>query len=192
MQVENAIKYMQAELAARLEPTLYYHGIHHSEDVAQAASDLAELENITDPSELDLLRTAAWYHDSGFMNTYQGHETEGCRIAREVLSGFGYSESDLDIICGMIMATKIPQNPQTKLECILCDADLDYLGRSDFEPIADSLFEEMKVRELISDPAAWNEIQVRFLESHSYWTESARARRNATKEKQLTVLKNRL
>ena len=35
-------------------------------------------------------------------------------------------------------ATKIPQTPLTKLEEIICDADLDYLGREDFFEISRS------------------------------------------------------
>ena len=40
------------------------------------------------------------------------------------------------------MATEIPQNPKTHLEMIMCDADLDYLGRYDFETISNNLYTE--------------------------------------------------
>jgi uncharacterized protein len=129
------------------------------------------------------------FHDSGFMNTYQGHEEEGCRIAQQVLPDFGYTPGQISAICGMIMATKIPQNPQTHLERIISDADLDYLGRDDFEPIAATLYEELKARDLVSDVEAWNKIQVRFIDAHRYWTTSERERRNAQKEQHLAALR---
>lgn len=59
-------------------------------------------------------------------NKHAGHEFEGCLIARTALPGFGYTGEDI-MICGMIMATKIPQSPTNILEEIICDADLDYL-----------------------------------------------------------------
>lgn len=87
------------------------------------------------------------------------------------------------------MATKIPQNPQNILEQIIADADLDYLGRDDFEVIADSLFQELRQREMVADLETWNKIQVKFLESHQYWTKSTIALRNEQKMKHLKALK---
>lgn len=190
MDIEKAERYILGELENRLDATLYYHGVHHVLDVVNAAAEIAELEGITDEESLILLRTAALYHDSGFMVTYQGHEAAGCAIAREVLPAFGYQAGQIEQICGMIMATQIPQNPQNHLEMVICDADLDYLGRDDFEPIAATLFEELKARDIVDDIPAWDNVQVRFLEAHSYWTASERARRNAAKQQQLEHLKN--
>jgi len=36
--------------------------------------------------------------------------------------------------------------PANLLEEIICDSDLDYLGRSDFIPVSNTLFEELKPR----------------------------------------------
>ena len=86
------------------------------------------------------------------------------------------------------MSTKLPQNPQTHLEQILCDADLDYLGRDDYESIAHTLFLELSERNLISSVESWNATQVKFLGSHRYWTESARKNRDDLKNKHLLNL----
>jgi uncharacterized protein len=189
MNLSNAEEFILAKLKRDLSPTLYYHGVHHTLDVVEAALQLAHEENITDPVSLTLLQTAALYHDCGFITTYQGHEAEGCRYARQTLPEFGYSTEQIDQICGMIMATKIPQSPQNLFEEILCDADLDYLGRSDFDPIANSLFEELKERNFVRDEPAWNRIQVSFLQSHHYWTKTATALRQANKQDRLNSLK---
>lgn len=181
---------MLEKLESGLDRTLFYHGTHHTLDVVQASAEIAALEGITDGESLALLRTAAFYHDSGFMNTYQGHEEAGCALAREVLPGFGYTETQIATICGMIMATKIPQSPKNMLERIICDADLDYLGRDDFEAIAATLFEELKARDMVEDIPAWDAVQVKFLEAHAYWTASERKRRDAAKQRHLQRLKN--
>ncbi|GGB76568.1 HD domain-containing protein [Dyadobacter sediminis] len=177
MNVEKAEEYIIRQLGLRLSETLYYHGLHHVEDVTHAVLNLAVQEGITDEQSVKLLRIAALYHDCGFMNTYQNHEEEGCRIAREILPDFGFSKVEIASVCGMIMATKIPQNPQNHLEEIICDADLDYLGRDDFEPIAETLFQELKVRQIVADRESWNQIQVKFLTAHHYWTQSATRQR---------------
>ncbi|WAC14305.1 HD domain-containing protein [Dyadobacter pollutisoli] len=189
MNVEQAKSYITGELRASLDTTLYYHGFHHTLDVTNAALRLAEAEHIREREALQLLETAALFHDSGFLNTYNGHEQEGCRIVSQVLPDFEFSEKQIAVICGMIMATKIPQAPQTLLEKIICDADLDYLGRDDFEQVAATLFEELKIRGMVTDISTWNQIQVRFLETHQYWTSSAQSWRDAAKQAHLKSLK---
>ena len=189
MDIEKAEKFIVDLLDTQLSSTLYYHGLHHTLDVLNAAMILADAEGVEDRTDLKLLKTAALFHDSGFLNTYKNHEEEGCRIANVHLSLFGYSQEEIKKICGMIMATKIPQTPTTILEQILCDADLDYLGRDDFEPIAASLFEELKARKLVENETTWNVIQVKFLESHRYHTKSAINKREVQKQKRLIELR---
>ena len=189
MEIEKAEKFILDLLSTQLSPTLYYHGIHHTLDVTDAALILAEEEGIQNEDSLKLLKTAALFHDSGFLNTYKDHEEAGCRIARIQLSLYAYSEQQVDQICGMIMATKIPQSPKNQLEEILCDADLDYLGREDFEPISSSLFLELKARQIVENEKTWNKVQVKFLESHRYHTKSARDKRESSKQNRLDELR---
>ena len=189
MNIADCQQFIHNVLTSDLPPTLYYHGLHHVLDVVDAAERIAGAEGIDDAESLTLLKTAALFHDAGFLSTYKGHEEVGCDYARRVLPDFRYTPSQIDIVCGLIMATRIPQTPHTKLEEILCDADLDYLGRDDFEPIAHSLYRELKVRDMVADELAWNRIQVGFLSSHHYWTKTAIAARQAVKEQHLNALR---
>jgi uncharacterized protein len=188
MDIAGSEKYILDLLGRELSETLYYHGLHHTLDVENAALILAKQEGIDDAESLTLLKTAALFHDSGFIHTYKDHEEEGCRIVRSSLPLFQYTNEQIEIICGMIMATKIPQNPKTHLEKIICDADLDYLGRDDFEPVAATLFEELSVRNLVMDEKTWNHIQIRFISAHQYHTESAKNKRESKKQKHLNGL----
>ena len=113
-------------------------------------------------------------------------------MARQFLPSFGFNKNDIDIICGMILATKIPQAPQTLLEKIICDADLDYLGRSDFYTIGGKLKEELKAAGLVETEREWNLIQKTFLESHRYHTAFSRANRDALKTKHLQEINDKL
>lgn len=115
-----------------------------------------------------------------------------CGIARETLPGYGYRREDIGKICGMIMATQIPQSPANHLENILADADLDYLGRDDFFTIGDTLFEELKQIGILLTERDWNQLQVRFLEAHRYFTDYSIANRKPQKNIYLNNLKKSL
>jgi predicted metal-dependent HD superfamily phosphohydrolase len=185
MNTQAAEDFIVNELRRGLSPTLYYHGLRHTLDVAAVAQELAAAEGVTDPAALALLHTAALYHDAGFLRTYQGHEEQGCALARATLPDFGFAPAQIEQICGLIIATKYPQEPRSHLAEIICDADLDYLGRPDFVPISTSLFDELTARQLIADEHAWFQLQARFLASHHFWTRTAVAQRAAPKQARL-------
>jgi class 3 adenylate cyclase/HD superfamily phosphodiesterase len=185
-----AENFIRGKLKRNLPPQLTYHGFHHTEDVLNAALQIADAEKI-DESEIQLLRVAVLFHDSGFTELYNNHEEKGCEFARDILPSFGFQQDAIDCICGMIMATKIPQQPHTKLEEIICDADLDYLGREDFYTIGKTLFEEFKTFDIVNNEKQWDQAQVRFIESHHYHTNYSRTQREPEKQKYLEVLKKK-
>lgn len=189
MDIEKAEEYVFDKLEESLSNTLFYHGLHHTIDVSNAVLQIAIAEGIHDKETLQILQTAAFYHDLGFISTYQGHEEESCRLARVSLPNFEYTDEQIEKICGLIMATKIPQTPTNYLERIMADADLDYLGRDDFWNISRSLYEELHEREMVTDIDSWNKIQVLFLENHQYWTETAKQWRNPEKLKRIEELR---
>lgn len=191
MQFKQAGKYIISKLNKELPRHLSYHSVDHIQDVYTAAENIGKLERIN-AYDMKLLLTAAWYHDSGFLKGAKGHEEESCRIAQLALPNFGYKEGDIEKICGMIMATKIPQLPKTHLEEILADADLDYLGRDDFFSIGDKLFTELSMFGFINSETEWNQLQVRFLDNHHYFTQSALHLRQAKKEAHLLQVKAKL
>lgn len=184
----NAAKvFILDKLDKELSSLLFYHGKHHTLDVLQITEDLCAIENITEEDTI-LLKTAALFHDSGFTVNHKGHEELGCQIVRETLPEFDYNAVQIQQICGMIMATKIPQTPQNHLEEIICDADLDYLGRDDFYKIGNSLFKELQALDILDDEQKWNKIQVSFLSSHHYHTKTNKSRRAPIKQKYLKEL----
>ena len=175
------------KLKKGLSSELYYHHIAHTLDIFESAVRLAGWEGI-EGRQLTLVKVAALLHDVGFINAYKGHEEEGCAEARRCLPSEGFTEDEIESICGMIMATQLPQSPKTQLEMILCDADLDYLGRDDYDEIAPRLFKEIVARDASFTEEAWLDMQISFLSSHTYFTESALERRQAGKEAKLKEL----
>lgn len=193
----SAINYMKAErhimkiLETQLSPKLLYHSINHTIDVTQAVERLAIMEGITD-EDLFLLKSAATYHDAGFVEQYEDNEEIGMRLAREILPKYGYTQEQIDVIDGLISATKIPQSPTTHLQQIMCDADLDYLGRDDFHDIASLLRRELREHGKLDSDRKWDEIQLAFLNQHTYFTDSAIRLRQEKKEKHIAEIEVRL
>ncbi len=177
-------------LTLHLPKGLYYHGVHHTLDVLEQAERIAGEENVTNELDLQLLRLACLYHDSGFLETREMHEEVSCALARKELLAYGISEENIDWICGMILATRIPQLPLNQMERIICDADLDYLGRADFFEISQNLFDELKESGIVNTLAEWNQIQVNFFKQHMYFTRTNKLLRAPVKDKHLAIIES--
>jgi predicted metal-dependent HD superfamily phosphohydrolase len=160
--------------------------------VLQQAERIAISEKIRDNRLLMLIKVASLFHDTGFLYTYQGHEEKSCEIMCEMLGDTMFEQHELQIMSKMIMATKIPQTPATLPEMIICDADLDYLGREDFPAISDSLKEEFLTYKIIHNEPEWDLLQVRFFEGHQYFTATSIEARCPVKGIYLEKLKQKL
>lgn len=191
MDFAGAKNYIIERLSIELASDLYYHGLHHTLDVCNSVEKLARKENVKGTNLL-LLQTAAYFHDAGFLEQYRDNEPIAVRIAQETLPQFGYTCEQIDIVGNIILATRIPQCPQTHLEQVMCDADLDYLGREDFHSIADRLKLELMEHGIVQSEREWNEIQSRFLQKHTYFTQTAKATREPLKQKHLIEIKQML
>lgn len=172
--------FILGSLRESLSVGLKYHGIHHTLDVLKVCNQYITRFKLG-KKEAELLRVGALLHDYGFLFTYKDHEAKGVEMAEKLMPHYGYTAKDIEIVTGLIWATKVPQQPKNNLEMILCDCDLDYLGRSDFGPISESLFQELVIHNILTDRHQWNLIQVKFLKAHEYHTDWARKYRQPTK-----------
>lgn len=175
-------------LHTKLPKDLYYHGVHHTMDALKTC-DLYLKHIKISKHESQLLRLGILLHDIGFTESTEDHELKGIEIANNLLSEFHFSKKDIDIIKQLILSTKVPQQPRNLLERIICDIDLDYLGRDDYYKISDQLFRELKVYSGLKDRNEWNKLQVKFLEAHRYHTDFAIKNRKPKKELRIKELK---
>jgi class 3 adenylate cyclase len=167
---------------------LFYHNVKHTVDVVTEVELIGWGEGCTD-EEILLLKTAGLLHDAGHMVMYDNHEFHSAEMAREILPQYNYSTGQIDRICEIILATKLPPNPKNLLEEIICDSDLDYLGRSDFIPVSNTLYEELKAQNKIGELNAWNKLQLKFISGHQYFTKTARSLREVNKHLQVERIK---
>jgi uncharacterized protein len=181
MQNDSSMKTFVTDLLKNNIPIFYYyHNYEHTLYVVDKAIEIGNEEGCTQ-EEIELVSTAALWHDTGFINTYLDHEEESCRLAKQYLPGYGYSTGDINKICGMIMATTIPQSPNNKLEEIVADADLEYLGTGDAASKAEHLFKEWRHMDPSLTRESWNRKQISFLQSHHYFTRFCKEKKEMAK-----------
>jgi uncharacterized membrane-anchored protein YitT (DUF2179 family) len=190
MQFEKARSFLIEKLESGLPSYLHYHNADHTKEVVAAADKIAKAENISE-RDLAIVKTAALFHDSGFLETYSDHEEISCDMARKWLPQFGYTTDEIEEICLLILSTKIPQVPKNKLAEILCDADLYYMGTDKYFLGANKLFKELHEAGFVKDREEWRKEEIKFVESHHYFTKIAQNNLNARLVKTLEQLKIR-
>ena len=191
MQFQRVHLFIIDKLQTALPSYLTYHTATHTEAVINAVEELASDENITG-DQLTLLKTAALFHDTGFLQHHDHHEELSCQIARKYLPDFDYSETQIDQICRMIMATRAPQAPADHLAELLCDADLYYLGTPGYPQVAEKLYRELKKTNTVNNEGEWLIRQISFLSSHRYFTKTAQQKLNEQKQVTLARLQSQL
>lgn len=172
------------KLEKELPEYLFYHNVKHTVDVVTEVELIGWAEGCSD-EEILILKTAGLFHDVGHTVAYDNHEYHGTVIAREMLPRYNYKEEQINRICEVIMSTKLPPQPKNLLEDIICDSDLDYLGRSDFIPVSNTLYEELKAQNKVGALNDWNKLQVKFISGHQYFTKTARSLREVNKQQQI-------
>ena len=192
MELESLRKLVLNKLKKELNPNLYYHNYQHTLDVCESVNRLAEVEKVNGEERI-LLHTAALMHDTGFIWRYENNEELAGKYSREILPEFKYTSGQIEHITAMIMSTQIPQKPEDKLGMILCDADLDYIGRGDFFITALRLHREWSENSnqkiTFRD---WYVKQQNFILQHEYFTDGAKQLRNSTKQHNLSQVKELL
>lgn len=180
-------KHIEENIFPHLSSGLYYHGPHHTLDVYESAMRIADFYQIEE-QDRKKIGAAAYLHDVGYLIQYSENEPYGCQKAREILPDFGFTKQQTEDVCTLIMATRIPQAPVCFLCEILCDADLDYLGRDDFYEVSENLFREFLHQGIVSSHEDWDQLQIKFLSQHRFFTDFSLKFREPKKQLHLQKL----
>ncbi len=174
-------QYTKKRFFKELKPIYVYHSLNHTIDVVNSAERIARLESVS-VEEITLIKTAAYLHDIGILVQFKEHEKHSVSVAKEILPGFGYNSNHIEVIIGLIHSTQMPQVANSILQQIICDADLDYLGRDDYFDISLLLRKEWsKLFKKEYSHCQWYMSQKTFLCNHVYHTASVREMRNEKK-----------
>ncbi len=155
--------------ASKLSMEFKFHTVGHTEEIVNSCKFIGESIGISE-DEMELLLVAAWFHDVGYTETYVGHEEISCLRVEEFLNSHQYPTGRIKLIQGIIMATKMPQNPASTLEKIIADSDLFNLGTEGFFVRNDQIREELFLRlgRSFTDEE-WTKSSLVLLEKQRYW-----------------------
>ena len=151
-----------------------YHNIAHTIRVVEKCSEISVHENLPEEDTEGLL-LAAWFHDTGYVYGTIEHENLSAEIATQFLKESSVTDILVASVCRAILATKLPTRPKTRIEKILCDADMQHLGAADFKQQSDLLKRERELEtKVVIDEMTWNRVNISFLKQHAYFTTYAR------------------
>ena len=190
--IQKAQDYVVNEFNTRGVGKQLYHDLNHTVSVAEAAAYISKGCNLS-PEEHEEVVIAAWFHDVGFMGTGEGHEEVSAALADSFLKEQGYPAERITRIKACIMATKMPQQPQTLMEQVLCDADLHYVGTKSYVDISDLLRTEWEfLLNRVYTDEDWVASQIDFLTSHKFHSPFAQLEYTKRKSKNITRLNEQL
>lgn len=177
-------------LKCSLPDTLFYHTIDRTVKIDRTIKEYAKLEALP-KNDILILRTAALYHDVGYIVEYDHNEQYATMIARNNLPNYGYSEEDIEQVCSLIWATSRKETPKNYLEELICDANSDYFGRKDYHVIAANLRKELTLHNTMEmTEEEWLDFQLNYLEfEHRYYTDLAKNIRDKGKSLRIEELK---
>jgi predicted metal-dependent HD superfamily phosphohydrolase len=166
--VQQAQATVEPLLQTGLDPRLTYHTLAHTAYVVKQAHTLADAAQLAAAEKEELL-VAAWFHDSGYLDTYDGHEYKSMARAAAWLQEKGIAPARIEVIKNLIRATHRNEAATTELEKIMVDADMSNLAADDFRSRAELIRTEW---ELVLDKSYsntdWAELQLNFMLAHKY------------------------
>lgn len=190
--VKDVKEHVMELLSSQLSDDLTYHSINHTLDVVKSANEIAEGQSFSE-DEMEIINIAAWFHDTGYTISSEDHEDYSAKIAKKYLKKKGYPEGKMAQVVGCILATKMPQTPNSKLERVLCDADLMHLANEDYFSKADLLHKEIEKTKLCKIPEnEWLQMNQEFLKSHCFFTEYAHNTYDSAVKENLRKVRERL
>lgn len=174
------------------DPRLVYHNLAHTEEVVNAAQQIANHYQLSD-EDFFVVTVAAYFHDTGYFEDALNHEAKGAELADNFLSKHQVSQQLRDGVKSAILATKIPQQPTNEIDKILCDADLFHLGLPDFRKKGKLMHKEVELiyKKDISK-TEWRQKDIQFMESHHYHTDYANLLLSDQKQANIAKLKSKL
>jgi predicted metal-dependent HD superfamily phosphohydrolase len=169
-----------------------FHTLDHTLDVVKNADLIGAKENLTE-DEMNILRIAAWFHDSGYLKKYNGHEAESVKMAEKFLEIHEIDKKMQEIVAESIMATTYPQNPQSRIAKVLCDADFMHLGMDNYFEQAEKLRDEQKTAGIHKFKKNEFDLKsIQLFERHNWHTTYCQNHLNKAKQKNLEILKSRV
>lgn len=171
-QLERLKKNILAMLEEKLPSCYHYHNVAHTVNVIENTGLLGKEAGLSERDQI-LLETAAVLHDCGYLEIYKNNEPKGAEFAKHILPQYGYDENDIMIIAGLILATSLNVEPETRLEKLMRDADVGYVGTDEFGRLAENLRREIEEVTCPVTDRQWYEFEQQYLQKFKFYTPEA-------------------
>jgi len=187
--IDEVEKFVVDLLNTNLDTSFIYHNLAHTQRVVEKVNELVEDSSLSEKEKEQLL-IAAWFHDSGYTKNIKNHEDESANIAKEFLTNQGYKEQDINVVCQLILATKMDYVPNNQLEKIIRDADCSHIGSKNYLEVSELLRKEWELTcdKKLSE-AEWLDENITFLSTkHRFYSSRAATNWDKLKGKNLSLL----
>ena len=164
-----------------------YHNWNHAKDVAHASLRLSGMEGVAPQDRLKLL-LASLMHDIYVVPGGKENEEISAKLCEMTLPNYGINVADTMQIADLVRVTDLRKQPQTLLEKIMRDADVDSLGRKDSLEKGKLVMQELG----INGPLEGYQAQLKFQQGHHWYTRSAQATRQHGKQKNIRRLEQEI
>jgi predicted metal-dependent HD superfamily phosphohydrolase len=162
--------YCETMLSTSICSNYQFHDLQHTLEVYKNVLLIAESESIN-AEEKEILAISALFHDTGYSQIYKGHEEISMHIAEEFLVQRNYNNDYLPSVLKCISATRMPQQPESLLEKIICDADFAHLSAANyFQKISLLRKEWSYFLGMNFTDEEWKTLNIDFLSTHKYHT----------------------
>ncbi|GAB2770578.1 Pycsar system effector family protein [Salinimicrobium soli] len=187
--VEKAEDFVKELFREKLPNTFIYHNFKHTQRVVKSSKELIENSQIS-VKQREAVLLAAWLHDTGYTETYVGHEEKSVAIAKDWLEK---QNADKDLVADVlrcIEATQMVVDPQDEMERIIKDADTSHLSKDYFDETSEFLRQELRLQHIKNfSTQEWIQQSIElFTKKHQYYTTYALNNWSEEKDKNLLSL----
>lgn len=191
--IEQSEDFVSNLLKDKLSNLYSYHNFNHTFTVVTAVKELCKKEDVGG-DEKEALLVAAWFHDTGYVEGYENHESKSVKIAADFLREKGKSEDFIQLVSSLILATAKEYEPKTHLEKIIKDADYAHLMGEEYTTTCELLRLELKNTGIVNfSNAEWTRENLNFLlNKHRFYTDHALKKWQPLKEKNLLLIQKKI
>lgn len=189
--VQKAAAYVKVLLKSSLPVNMHFHNLQHTQYVVDAAVEIAKQSGLN-RDQTTIVKVAAWFHDTGYLYHYKGHEDTSIVIAGTFLMQHHYGNDFIQQVWDCIEATKVPQSPKNLTQQVICDADMRHFAAENYQDFARNLKAEWEdqLDKRYTD-TEWQDLNLHILQHHQYFTDYGKTVLQNLKQKNIELMQRK-
>lgn len=190
--VSEAAAFVYNTYKEKLPESILFHTYQHTVDVTAAAEKIVGKSTLDERSQV-LVMLAAWFHDTGYVESYEDHAEASVRIAAAFLEPRSLSDEDTEEVAAMIRYVHSGEEPRTQEEAVLHDANYSFAGDKLFFDRSSRLrMEWERTLGCIFTDREWAERQLAYLTSIRFYTQYGKKKYERRRHKNLRAVHDAL